>query len=74
MSKYKETLRVSPYEIDGKTMFDLRYWKHTPTGLQQTNKAIQFDRKLLTRLIWALQTVHTNLNEQEAKEAAGIEG
>jgi hypothetical protein len=74
MPRYKETLRVTPYDIAGKTMIDIRYWKDTPMGPRQTDKSVQVDRKLLTRLIWALQVANSRLDSSEAKEAAGIQG
>ncbi len=65
-----EELRLSPFELEGKTMVDVRYWKQTPDGPKPTNKGIYVEQKMVTRLIWALQKITRSNDAWEAKMAA----
>ncbi len=61
-----EWIKLSPFELDGVQMLDIRYWRETSLGPRPTKKGIVIKQALNTRLIGALQRVHTNVSRDEA--------
>jgi hypothetical protein len=67
-----ETLRLSPFEVDGVGMLDMRWWKNAESGPKPTRLAIAIKQSTITRLIWALQKVHAQIESEAAKKEAGV--
>jgi len=66
----KENIQLSPFEIDGKLMVDVRYWRITKKGPRPTNKGIEVDFKLIPQMISCFQRIWEKQNAEQAKQAA----
>jgi hypothetical protein len=74
MNQSNEIIRLTPFELNGKRMVDMRWWKNTAKGPHPTKRGIAMDQSMVTRLIWGLQKYHAKYSSEEAREKSLIEG
>lgn len=67
----EEQILLNRFELDGKPMVDIRYWKKTKVGMRPTKKGIVIEQKMVTRLVWALHKIHENHNLEQTGQLAG---
>ena len=63
-----ETIRYSPFLLEGKEMIDMRYWRWTRNGPKPTAQKIMFERSYLPLLIVGMQRLFRNLSSEEARQ------
>jgi len=66
----KENIQLSPFEIDGKLMVDVRYWRITKKGPRPTQKGIEVEFRLIPQMISCFQKIWAKQHAEQAKEAA----
>ena len=69
-----QSIRLSPFEVDGTPMIDIRYWRNTAKGPRPTKKFIVMEEKLIPQMIIALQRVFQQQNAERARETSGVQG
>ncbi len=69
-----ETIRLSPFLLDGKDHVDIRYWKWTRNGPRPTKKGIAISRAEIIQMIVSLQRVNSAYNSDDAKKEAAVNG
>ena len=70
MEKKDEVIRLSPFELDGELMIDVRYWRTTKKGPRPTNKGIEVNFRHVPQMIACFQKIWAQQNAEKAKETA----
>ncbi len=74
MNEYGETMKLNRFELEGRPMVDMRWWKDTNVGLRPTKKGIVIEQRMVTQMIEALWKMHESFNSEEARKPAGVRG
>jgi hypothetical protein len=68
-----DMIRLSPFELKGEKMVDLRWWNNTAKGPMPTKRGFAIPQRMVTRLIWGLQKFHANTSSEDARDTAAVE-
>lgn len=67
-----ETIRLNRFLLEEEEMLDIRFYRNTKNGPKPTNRGIAIKQGMMTKLIWALQNVRSEIQSEAAKKEAGV--
>jgi len=68
----EELIKLIPFELDGKKMLDVRFWRKTKRGPRATRRGIEIEQSMIAPLIYGLQKVRSQISSDAAREEAGV--